>query len=235
MRECHDGLLVGHGGAKRTTTFFKKSYYWPNLKDDVEEYVKTCLTCQQNQTLNKKQVGLLQPYQFLKGHGKVCPWISWLACHHQGVLMPSWWWWIDLTRWHISFPPRIVPWPKKREGCSSHMCLSIMTSQGHSFESRPKIHEQVLVNPMEAHAVGAQDEHILSTPNKWTNREGELGHPTIPKELCGSGSTILGGPFGVGRILLQQFGAFGNGGHPFSHGDGQVTNRAHNLGRATPK
>jgi hypothetical protein len=128
-----------------------------------------------------------------------------------------------------------VPWPKKREGCSSHMCLSIMTSQGHSFESRPKIHEQVLVNPMEAHAVGAQDEHILSTPNKWTNREGELGHPTIPKELCGSGSTILGGPFGVGRILLQQFGAFGNGGHPFSHGDGQVTNRAHNLGRATPK
>jgi hypothetical protein len=44
LKECHDGPLAGHGGAKRTTTFLKKSYYWPNLKDDVEEYVKTCLT-----------------------------------------------------------------------------------------------------------------------------------------------------------------------------------------------
>jgi hypothetical protein len=64
LKECHDSPLAGHGGAKRTTTFFKKSYYWPNLKDNAEKYVKTCLTCltcQQNQTLNKKQAGLLQP------------------------------------------------------------------------------------------------------------------------------------------------------------------------------
>jgi hypothetical protein len=54
LKECHDGPLAGHGGAKRTTTFLKKSYYWPNLKDCAEEYVKTCLTCQQNRTLNKK-------------------------------------------------------------------------------------------------------------------------------------------------------------------------------------
>ncbi len=62
--------LVGHGGAKRTTTFLKKSYYWPNLKDDAEEYMKICLTCQQNRTLNKKKTGLLQPWQFPKGRGK---------------------------------------------------------------------------------------------------------------------------------------------------------------------
>jgi len=54
LKECHDGPLAGHGGAKRTTTFLKKSYYWPNLKDCAEEYVKTCLTCQQNRTINKK-------------------------------------------------------------------------------------------------------------------------------------------------------------------------------------
>jgi len=59
LKECHDGPLAGHGGAKRTTTFLKKSYYWPNLKDDAEEYVKTCLVCQQNRTLNKKKAGLL--------------------------------------------------------------------------------------------------------------------------------------------------------------------------------
>jgi hypothetical protein len=31
---------------------------------------------------------LLQPLPFRKGRGKVCPWISWWACHHQGGLMP---------------------------------------------------------------------------------------------------------------------------------------------------
>jgi hypothetical protein len=48
LKECHDGTLTGHGGAKHTTTFFKKCYYWPNLKDNAEEYMKTYLTCQQN-------------------------------------------------------------------------------------------------------------------------------------------------------------------------------------------
>jgi len=41
LKECYDGLLVGRGGANCTTTFLKESYYWPNLKDDAEEYVKT--------------------------------------------------------------------------------------------------------------------------------------------------------------------------------------------------
>ncbi len=67
LKECHDGLLAGHGGAKRTTTFLKKSYYWPNLKECVDEYVKICLTCQQNRTLNKKQASLLQPLPIPEG------------------------------------------------------------------------------------------------------------------------------------------------------------------------
>jgi hypothetical protein len=71
LKECPDGPLASHGGAKRTTTFINKSYYWPNLKDDAEEYVKTCLTCQQNRTLNKKQAGLLQPLPIPEG-----PWES---------------------------------------------------------------------------------------------------------------------------------------------------------------
>jgi hypothetical protein len=113
LKECHDGPLAGHGGAKRTTTFLKKSYYWPNLKDSAEEYVKTCLTCQQNRTFNKKQAGLLQPLPILEG-----PWESvsmdfMVSFPHQGDLMPSWWWWIDLARWHISFPQRMKPQPKR--------------------------------------------------------------------------------------------------------------------------
>ncbi len=56
---------------------------------------------------------------------------------------------------------------------------------------------------MEANGVGAQDEHFISPPNQWTNRKGQLGDPTILEELCGDGSTRLGGPPGVSRILLQ--------------------------------
>jgi len=94
-----------------------------------------------------------------------------------------------------------------------------------------------LVSFAEAHGVEAQDEHLISTPNRWTNRESELGHPTIPKELCGGRSIRLGGPFGVGRVLLQQLRTFDNRFHPFSNGDGQITNCAYNLGCtwATPK
>ncbi len=40
----------------------------PNLpKDDAKEYVKTCLTCQQNGTLNKKQARLLRPLPIPEG------------------------------------------------------------------------------------------------------------------------------------------------------------------------
>jgi hypothetical protein len=45
LKECHDGPLVGHGGVKCTTTLLKKSYYWFNLKDNANEYVKNYLTC----------------------------------------------------------------------------------------------------------------------------------------------------------------------------------------------
>jgi len=48
---------------------------------------------------------------------------------------------------------------------------------------------------VEAHGVRAEDEHLILTPNGWTNRESELNYPTIPKELCDDESTRLGGPF----------------------------------------
>jgi hypothetical protein len=88
-----------------------------------------------------------------------------------------------------------------------------------------------LASLVETHGVKTQDEHLILTPNIWTNQESELGHPIIPEELCGGESIRLGGPFGIGQVLLQQFGAFDNKFHPLSNGDGQVTNFAYNLGR----
>jgi len=50
---------------------------------------------------------------------------------------------------------------------------------------------------VEVHGVKTQNEHLIPTPNGWTNRKSELGYPTIPNELYGGGSTKLGGPFGI--------------------------------------
>ncbi len=171
-------------------------------------------------------------YPFRKGRGKVRSWISWWACPHQGVLMPSWWWWIDFARWRTSFPLKKVPRPKRWEGCSSATCSSIMAFQRTLCRIETQSSQESFGEPCGS---------AWGRSSRWTphsnpkHRKGELGDPTIPKELCDGISTRLGGPFGVGRILLQQFGTFGNGGQPLSNGDGQVTNCAHNLGWATSK
>jgi hypothetical protein len=90
---------------------------------------------------------------------------------------------------------------------------------------------------VEAHGVETQNEHLIPTPNKSVTQKVELGYLTNFKELCGRRSTRLGGSFGIGRVLLQQFKAFGNRGHTFSNGGSQVTNCAYDLGHewTTPK
>src|SRR6266702_2196089 len=44
----HDPLYQGHPGIANTMTLLKQNYWWPNLKKDVEEYVKGCAVCQAN-------------------------------------------------------------------------------------------------------------------------------------------------------------------------------------------
>ena len=61
LKECHDGPVEGHRGVKPTLAELVKNYYWPNLRDDVEQYVKSCVTCQQNRTQFRKEAGLLRP------------------------------------------------------------------------------------------------------------------------------------------------------------------------------
>ena len=61
LKECHDGPVAGHRGVKPTLAELVKNYYWPNLRDDVEQYVKSCVTCQQNRTQFRKEAGLLRP------------------------------------------------------------------------------------------------------------------------------------------------------------------------------
>lgn len=42
MKESCNGLLAGYDSGIHTTSLLKKNY-WPNLKDEAQEYVKNCL------------------------------------------------------------------------------------------------------------------------------------------------------------------------------------------------
>ena len=45
IKECHDSKWAGHPGVERMTTLVQASYFWPQMRDDIEAYVRTCLVC----------------------------------------------------------------------------------------------------------------------------------------------------------------------------------------------
>ncbi|GMQ12089.1 hypothetical protein CsSME_00054546 [Camellia sinensis var. sinensis] len=61
IKECHDTQWAGHPGQRRTRALLESSYYWPQMRDAVEQYVKTCLVCQQDKVENQSPAGLLEP------------------------------------------------------------------------------------------------------------------------------------------------------------------------------
>ncbi len=80
-----------------------RSYYWPQMRDDVELCVKTCLVCQQDKVEQWREVRLLQPLpipnrpwasvsmDFLGGFPKVEGMLCSLLCHApaQQTLLPG--------------------------------------------------------------------------------------------------------------------------------------------------
>ncbi|KAI5652374.1 hypothetical protein M9H77_29561 [Catharanthus roseus] len=61
IKECHDSEWAGHPGMKRTLALLKTTYYWPQMQDEVESYVRTCLICQQDKVEQNAPSGLLDP------------------------------------------------------------------------------------------------------------------------------------------------------------------------------
>jgi hypothetical protein len=54
LQENHDLILGGHRGMNKTYEAIKRYYQWPNMKKEIEEYVKICAKCQLNKTLRPK-------------------------------------------------------------------------------------------------------------------------------------------------------------------------------------
>lgn len=62
LSECHDSPLAGHLGVAKTYDRLSEHYYWPKMKQSIEHYCQSCLTCQQDKTSNQSPIGLLTPH-----------------------------------------------------------------------------------------------------------------------------------------------------------------------------
>jgi len=59
--EAHDSIVCGHVGVNKTARMVGRLFDWPGLRDDVRQYVTTCIGCQANKPSNQRPIGLLQP------------------------------------------------------------------------------------------------------------------------------------------------------------------------------
>lgn len=55
----------GHPGQHRTIALLDALFFFPQMKEDAESYVQTCLVCQQDKIKHKKPGGGLDPLPIL--------------------------------------------------------------------------------------------------------------------------------------------------------------------------
>jgi hypothetical protein len=54
LYEFHDAPLGGHRGMNKTYQAIRSKFHWPDMKREIEEYVKRCKICQTNKLLGPK-------------------------------------------------------------------------------------------------------------------------------------------------------------------------------------
>ncbi|KAK9395824.1 retrotransposon-derived protein PEG10 [Crotalus adamanteus] len=61
LNHSHDVKQAGHFGYLKTLHLTRRQFWWPGLKKDVENYVKSCTVCATMKRIPGKTPGLLQP------------------------------------------------------------------------------------------------------------------------------------------------------------------------------
>ena len=61
IQSFHNPPTMGHPGIANTDTLTWRDYWWPNMKKDIEEYVKGCDSCQGNKINMHQQKPCLVP------------------------------------------------------------------------------------------------------------------------------------------------------------------------------
>ncbi len=62
MQEHHDNALAGHRGVAKTKELVERTFWWPNLREDITAYIQFCDACQRNKASNHKPYGFLTPH-----------------------------------------------------------------------------------------------------------------------------------------------------------------------------
>jgi hypothetical protein len=57
----HDAPTAGHPGMAKTYDAITRSYWWPDIRKFVQEYVKGCATCQANKIITRRNAPPLSP------------------------------------------------------------------------------------------------------------------------------------------------------------------------------
>jgi hypothetical protein len=71
LKACHDSTTAGHPGEAKTLELLTRDYFWPRMRQFVNEYVKSCETCARNKTPRHRPHGQLHPLPIPPG-----PWSS---------------------------------------------------------------------------------------------------------------------------------------------------------------
>ena len=61
LKAEHDSRVAGHFGQFKTLERIKANFYWPKMDQEVEEYVRSCDSCQWNKATRHKKYGQLDP------------------------------------------------------------------------------------------------------------------------------------------------------------------------------
>jgi hypothetical protein len=61
IRWCHDEPMAGHPGIAKTLELTTRTFWWPNMKKDIEKYIKACHECQISKPDRQPQAAPLQP------------------------------------------------------------------------------------------------------------------------------------------------------------------------------
>ena len=84
MKIYHDTPANGsHFGRDRTTKKIQERYFWPGMNSDIDNHVRSCLPCAQNNHRRQKPAGKLKPIQPPEGIWKL------LAMDFHGPINPT--------------------------------------------------------------------------------------------------------------------------------------------------
>ena len=62
-KSCHDSKIAGHFGQEKTVEIITGDFYWKKITDWVNDYVRSCTTCQQAKAPRHARFGLPSPLQ----------------------------------------------------------------------------------------------------------------------------------------------------------------------------